>query len=83
MLLEAMNLAGVWKLPVLFVCKDNAWAITTDSSAVTAGRLVERARAFMPAVELDGSDVRAVWDAAHAAIDRARACSVSLRLRCS
>ena len=46
MLLEALNLAVVWDLPVLFVCKDNGWSITTRSTEVTGGRLVRRARAF-------------------------------------
>jgi pyruvate dehydrogenase E1 component alpha subunit len=74
MMMEAMNLAAAWKLPVLFVCKDNALAITTPSQAVTSGRLVERAQGFgMPACEVDGSDVEAVWMAAHGAVERARA----------
>jgi TPP-dependent pyruvate/acetoin dehydrogenase alpha subunit len=71
--MEAMNLAVAWNLPVLFVCKDNEWAITTLSDATTGGRLVDRAHGFgMTAVELDGSDVEVVWVAAHEAIDRAR-----------
>jgi len=72
-MLEALNLAAAWKLPVLFVCKDNAMAITTPSPTVTGGRLVERARGFgMPACEVDGSDVEAVWWAAREAVERAR-----------
>ncbi len=74
MLLEAMNLAVVWKLPVVFVCKDSKWAITTVSASVTGGKLVERARSFgMPAIEIDGTDVEVVWAAAHEALERARA----------
>jgi len=74
MLMEAMNLAVVWRLPVLFVCKDNNWAITTESSLAIGGELVSRARGFgMPAVEVDGRDVLAVWHAAREATDRARA----------
>jgi pyruvate dehydrogenase E1 component alpha subunit len=73
MLMESMNLAGAWKLPVLFVCKNNQWSITTRSPEVTAGDLVERARAFgMPAQEVDGADVEAVWHAAHEAVEHAR-----------
>jgi pyruvate dehydrogenase E1 component alpha subunit len=73
MLMEALNLAVVWKLPVLFVCKDNAWAITTRSPSVTGGSLVERAQSFgMPAAEVDGSDVEAVWKAAGRGAARAR-----------
>jgi TPP-dependent pyruvate/acetoin dehydrogenase alpha subunit len=73
MLLEALNLAMAWRLPVLFVCKDNAWAITTASPEVTGGSLLDRARSFgMPAQEIDGLDVEAVWQAARDAITHAR-----------
>ena len=73
MLLEAMNLAAAWELPVLFVCKDSGWAITTPSSSVTGGRLVERARGFgLAAASVDGGDVEAVLRAAGRAVDRAR-----------
>ncbi len=73
MLLESMNLAASLKLPVLFVCKDNGLAITTISSSVTSGRLVERASSFgMNAAELDGSDVEEVWNAADKTIKNAR-----------
>jgi len=73
MLMESMNLASVWNLPVLFVCKDDGWAITTQSKSVTAGDLNDRAHGLgIPAVELDGCDVSEVWEAAHSAIERAR-----------
>jgi len=73
MMMEAMNLAVAWKLPVVFVCKDNTLAITTPSQAVTGASLVERAKGFgMPAGEVDGSDVGAVWLAAHEAVEQAR-----------
>ncbi len=73
MLMESMNLASVWNLPVLFVCKDDGWAITTQSAKVTGGNLNERARGLgLPAVEVDGGDVSAVWEAAQEAIERAR-----------
>lgn len=73
MLLEAMNLAVVWRLPVVFICKDSKWAITTLSRTVTGGNLVKRAKSFgMPSVMIDGNDVKAVWKAAREAIDRGR-----------
>jgi pyruvate dehydrogenase E1 component alpha subunit len=73
MLLESMNLASVWRLPVLFVCKDDDWAITTQSVTVTGGNLNERARGLgIPFVEADGLNVSALWEAAHGAIERAR-----------
>lgn len=73
MLMESMNLSSVWNLPVLFVCKDDGWAITTQSKMVTGGDLNERARGLgIPAVEVDGYDVSGVWEASHSAIERAR-----------
>jgi pyruvate dehydrogenase E1 component alpha subunit len=73
MVLESFNLAASWKLPVIFVCKDNEWAITTLSSSVTSGNLTERAKSFgMDAEEIDGSDVLAVWDATKSATECAR-----------
>jgi TPP-dependent pyruvate/acetoin dehydrogenase alpha subunit len=74
MLMESLNLASVWKLSVLFVCKDDGWSITQKSKRVTGGDLNERARGLgIPAVEVDGSDVSEVWKASRSAIDRARA----------
>jgi len=73
MLLEALNLAQAWRLPAVFVCKDNRWAITTRSRTVTGGDLAARARAFgMPAMRVNGSDVRAVFRAAGELVERAR-----------
>ena len=55
MVMESFNLSRIWNLPVLFVCKDNGWAITTRSETVTAGNLKERAASFGLAVhEADG-----------------------------
>ena len=74
MLLESLNLAAVWRLPALFVCKDDTWAITTPSPSVTAGDLVQRARGMgVPGQPVDGADVEAVWEAARQALERARA----------
>jgi TPP-dependent pyruvate/acetoin dehydrogenase alpha subunit len=74
MLLESFNLAVAWKLPLVFVCKDNNWAITTRSCSVTGGCLLRRARSFgMPAHRVDGTRVEAVWTAAAKAVKRARA----------
>ncbi len=74
MLLESLNLAVAWRLPQVFVCKDNRWAITTRSRSVTGGDLLRRARSFgMPACRVDGTRVEAVWEAAGKAVRRARA----------
>ncbi len=73
MLMESLNLAAAWKLPVIFVCKDNQQAITTPAPLVTGGVLTERARGFgMPAQAVDGLDVEQVWHWANQAIARAR-----------
>jgi len=73
MLLESLNLAAAWQLPVVFVCKDNNWEITTQASSVIQGSLVERARGFgLQAVEVDGSDVEEVFKVAGQALRRAR-----------
>jgi pyruvate dehydrogenase E1 component alpha subunit len=73
MLMESMNLAVVWKLPVVFVCKDNDWAITTPAETAVAGNLLARAKGFgMKALKVDGSDVLAVSSAAEEALNHAR-----------
>jgi len=73
MLMESLNLAAVWNLPVLFICKDDGRSITTPSANTTGGDLNERARGLgVPAVEVDGCDVSAMWEASCSAVDRAR-----------
>jgi pyruvate dehydrogenase E1 component alpha subunit len=73
MLMESINLASAWSLPVIFVCKDNGMAITTPSNEVTGGDLLTRARGLgAHAVSVDGTDVDEVWRAAHEGFVRAR-----------
>ncbi len=73
MLMEAMNMAVAWNLPVIFVCKDNGWGITTQSEETTGGGVLERARGFgLPTLSVDGLDVEEVWQAAGEAEQRAR-----------
>ena len=74
MLMESLNLASAWKLPLIFVCKDDRWSITTESRLMTGGTLAGRAHGFgIPYNEVDGRDVRLVWQAAQRAIQTARA----------
>jgi len=74
MLMESMNLAVVWKLPVMFVCKDNDWAISTPADTAVGGNLLARAEAFgMKGFEVDGADVLAVSSVAKAALQDLRA----------
>src|SRR5262245_51285242 len=71
---EALNLAALWNLPVIFVCHNNLWGEHTPIDAYTrTARLAERAAPFgIPGVTVDGSDVLEVYDAAAQAADRAR-----------
>ena len=71
--MESFNLAVVWKLPVMFVCKDNDQAIMTPSSKVTSGNLMERASTFgLRTIEVNGSDVEEVWKLVNPEIARLR-----------
>ena len=73
MLMESFNLAAAWQLPVLFVCKNNGWSITTESEKVTAGNLLDRLRAFgIQGEKVDGTSASAVWEAAGKMIGRIR-----------
>ena len=73
-LMETLNVATLWQLPVIFVCENNMFSEFTPSREVTAGRIADRARAFaMPTREVDGNDVVAVWQAALEAAERGRA----------
>lgn len=71
---EAMNLAALWSLPVIFLCQNNAWAEATPVSGYTkSARLSDRAAAYpMPGITVDGTDPAAVYRAVAAAADRAR-----------
>jgi acetoin:2,6-dichlorophenolindophenol oxidoreductase subunit alpha len=72
---ETLNLAALWKLPVVFVIEDNAWGISVAKQASTAiERNYLRAAAYgMPGVFVPGNDADAVFAAAGEAIERARA----------
>jgi TPP-dependent pyruvate/acetoin dehydrogenase alpha subunit len=71
---EAMNMAAIWKLPVLFVCENNGFGEFTSIDDVTAGKdIADRGKAFaIPSEHVDGMDVLAVQTAARKAIRRAR-----------
>ncbi|TDJ71158.1 MAG: thiamine pyrophosphate-dependent dehydrogenase E1 component subunit alpha [Planctomycetota bacterium] len=71
---SALNFAGVWRVPVVFVCIDNGWAISVASSQQTAARsYADKAAAYgMPGRDVDGNDVLACYQAAHEAIAAAR-----------
>jgi acetoin:2,6-dichlorophenolindophenol oxidoreductase subunit alpha len=73
LLYEVMNMASIWKLPVVYVCENNLYSEYTHYRETTAGSVTARAEAFgLPAVTVDGQDVRAVLVAALEAVERAR-----------
>jgi TPP-dependent pyruvate/acetoin dehydrogenase alpha subunit len=71
---EGMNLAAVWKLPVVFVCENNLYAMSTKADkAIAAESVADRAEAYrMRAMAVDGNDVVAVFLSAKEAIENAR-----------
>jgi pyruvate dehydrogenase E1 component alpha subunit len=72
-LYEVMNLAQLWKLPVIYICENNLYTEYTHFSETTAGDIVARATAFgLQAKNVDGQDVRAVHLAAIDLVERAR-----------
>ncbi len=72
-LCEALNVAVLWKLPVIFVCENNGFSEFSPSSTVTAGNIVDRAKPYGAAHEtVDGNDLIAVWQCAARAIERGR-----------
>ena len=73
-LYESMNLASIWKLPVIYVCENNGWAESTPASyAHSVADLSRRAAGFgIPGHVVDGADVFAIYEAAGEAIERAR-----------
>jgi TPP-dependent pyruvate/acetoin dehydrogenase alpha subunit len=71
---EGVNMAALWRLPVIFVCENNRWASSTASALSTAGgSIAARAAGYgIPGESLDGNDVLAVHDAVGRAAERAR-----------
>ena len=73
-LYEVMNMASLWRLPVVYVCENNLYNEYTHYSETTAGDIAARPAAFgIPAEEVDGQDVCAVYAAIVPAVERARA----------
>src|ERR1700736_6531489 len=73
-LYELMNMAALWKFPVIYVCENNQYNEYTHYSETTAGDLLTRAAGFgLQPESVDGQDVRAVYAVAKKLVDRARA----------
>ena len=71
---ESVNMAAIWKLPVVYVVENNQWAVNTPAEAVlnTPG-VAERAVGYgIPGVRIDGNDVELVYNTVGAAVERAR-----------
>jgi pyruvate dehydrogenase E1 component alpha subunit len=73
-LYESMNMSGVWDLPVIFLCENNQYALSTPAHTVTSGVIAERAAGFgIPGIRVeDGQDVLAFFEAVSEAVARAR-----------
>jgi pyruvate dehydrogenase E1 component alpha subunit len=71
---EALNMASIWKLPVVFVCENNKYGMSMDiAKAMAVPNVADRASAYaMPGVAVDGNDLPAVAAAARVAVTRAR-----------
>ncbi len=71
---EGINLAAIWRLPVLFICENNLYAMgTRQSQAMIVPDIAERARAYgIPGISVKGNDVLEVFKAAKEAVERAR-----------
>jgi len=84
MLLEAFNLAALWRVPVIFVCENNGYATTMPVASAVAGSITGRARAFgIPAFTIDGQDPEKVLAATSSASARARAGKGPTFLECT
>jgi pyruvate dehydrogenase E1 component alpha subunit len=73
-LLESLNLAALWRLPVIFVCENNGYTSTVPVENLVAGTITGRAAAFgISAASVDGMDAEAVHGHARESVERARA----------
>jgi len=70
---EVMNMAALWKLPVIYACENNGYSEYTSTDEIAAGEILERARAFgIEAFNVDGQDVIAVNKLASELVEKAR-----------
>src|ERR1041385_3611230 len=73
LLYESMNMASLWKLPVIYVCENNLYGEYTPGSETVAGEILSRPRALgVHAESVDGQDVQAVYAAMKRLVERAR-----------
>jgi pyruvate dehydrogenase E1 component alpha subunit len=81
---EALNMASIWKLPIVFVCENNKYGMSMDiANAMAVDNVGDRAAAYaMPGVTVDGNDLPAVAAASTAAVARARRADGPTLLEC-
>jgi 2-oxoisovalerate dehydrogenase E1 component len=81
---EGLNMASIWKLPVLFVCENNEFATEVPFRYASGNPGVAgRAEGYgLPGIEVDGNDVMAVWEAANEAVGRARSGGGATLIEC-
>jgi pyruvate dehydrogenase E1 component alpha subunit len=81
---ESLNLASIWKLPVIFVAENNGYAESTPAAYhCSVENIADRAAAYnMPGITVDGNDIFAVYEAAHEAVARARSGQGPTLLEC-
>ena len=81
---EAANMAGLWKLPVIFVCENNQYALsmTVDRSSAVSDLYLRGAAYGIPGIRVDGNDVTAVYRAACKAVEQARSGGGPALLEC-
>jgi pyruvate dehydrogenase E1 component alpha subunit len=81
---EGLNFAGVFQLPVVFVCQNNQWAISVPRSKQTRSKtLAQKAIAYgIPGIQVDGNDILAVYAAANEAVERARSGDGATLIEC-
>jgi pyruvate dehydrogenase E1 component alpha subunit len=71
---EALNLAACWRLPIVFICQNNGWAISQPLSSYVSGSVAARAVGYgIPGASVDGNDIEAIRASVCAAVTRARA----------
>src|SRR5881296_3203146 len=82
---EGINIASVWKVPVVFICNNNQYAYSTPlERQMAVANVADRAEAYgLPGEMVDGNDIVAVWEAATRAIERARAGNGTTLIECN
>ena len=70
---EALNVASLWRLPLIFVCENNSYSEFSPTPTVTAGSIADRAKPFgVPTFTIDGNDLAVAWQTGAQAVQRAR-----------